>query len=340
MVPSGPRRWILVLAAVAAVGLLIGPMAQAPASRTRDLEDLRAKALSCNASGELPTVTMSPAELDRRLADLHERFEGMPGFVDVYFYPGQDPAFRPMFVESVPDEARDVSTPVPVGFDVLPEAPRQASQPLPDTDDLTCFMIRPGAMLTTGCTVNFVYTNGTDFFIGTAGHCIAEGQKACLQLIGCIGHAIYSTGDQGVGRDFALIEIAEDRENLVDPEMCDVGGPTGSNEGDIFGQAVLRTGHGGTAGAVSQTPPRPAAGVGIAWGSWSFTWAPGPIPGDSGSPIRDAEGEAMGTVTHVGIVPPGLGFGTRWDHGLDLATAQDDVPDDITLVTVAETHPT
>ena len=77
-----------------------------------------------------------------------------------------------------------------------------------------------------------MFTNGAgEYFIGTAGHCGNVGdQVTMLYLPGGlvdIGNVILSTGDAGIGNDFALIKIKPELYGDVSPSLAYWGGPTG-----------------------------------------------------------------------------------------------------------------
>jgi hypothetical protein len=300
-----------------------------------------------------PTQAVPMDDIGAMLDRLHALYAGLDGFVDVYYYPGHPVEFRPMFIGSVPEAARAVETPVPIAFDVIESAPQDMGPgPAPDAGDILCTGIRPGSWISAGgaCTTNFVFTDPQgNLYIGTAGHCISTGQTAVVANVGLIGTAVFSTGDGGVGNDFALIKINADKMSLVNPEMCDWGGPTGVFTGpSITGRRVLHTGHGyGVVGSavVTPMPPRPKEGVGEAWGATSLTWVGYPWPGDSGSAIRLDGGTSVGTVglgagilTHgIGVsvvgAPAGLGFGTRLDKAIQMSGING-----LQLVTVPYAH--
>jgi hypothetical protein len=306
-----------------------------------------------NAAEACPEKTMGDVEQLPRvdwdlLQDLHARFAHLPGLVDVYYYPGDDVEYRPMFVAHVPSGAQDVQTPVPVSFDVIPERPRPApaeSGPglLPDLDDTLCGGIRPGSRLAIGggiCTANFIFRDATDTYIGTAGHCTNVGDSALVSGVGIIGTTVYSTGDGGTGTDFALIRVNANRLPLVSAEMCHWAGPTGSHlSGGILGRRILHTGHG--LGSV-HAPPRPKVGAGVGFGAQTITWAGSAIFGDSGSAARLDGGVSVGTVglaagvvTHITLVPPGLNFGTNMPRIFQLTQ---NAGFNVQLETVAYTH--
>lgn len=284
-----------------------------------------------------------PADVDAMLWTLHDLYAGLPGFVDVYYFPGGPAEYRPLFAFAVPLAAKTVPTPVPVAFDVLAQAPAKLDAgATPSANDLLCSSgptpIRPGARLSTPlgtCTLSFVFKAGTKTYVGTAGHCLNTGDTAEVQGVGVVGTAAFSTGDAGVGNDFAVIEVLASLVPKVSPEMCDWAGPTGAFTGSgITGQATVQTGYGG--GVPGGVPPRPLTGIGTGYGATSFTWIGGSIPGDSGSAIRLHSGQALGTVTHLGVGVVGDNFGTRLDRGVALAAAGG--VSGLTLQTVSYTH--
>jgi|GEM_PF-1599649 len=310
-----------------------------------------AEAPACE-SNSADAVEVPVNDVLARLDELHALYAGLPGFVDVYYYTDGGVEYRPMFVGSVPAAALAVTTPVPVSFDVIPALPdAMGPGPAPDAGDLLCQGIRPGVHISGlgGCTANFIFSDPQgNKYVGTAGHCINQGGYATVSNIGLIGQAVFSTGDGGVGNDFALIKINADKLSLVNPEMCDWGGPTGVFTGpSITGRRVLHTGHGYgvTGGALGVTlPSRPKEGVGSGWGSTSMTWVGYPWPGDSGSAIRLDGGTSIGTVgqgagilTHgLGVSEvaiPGFGYGTRLDKAIQMTGISG-----LQLVTVPNAH--
>lgn len=335
-----PRTLLLAAAAVVAAGLLAlsplgaaltGPLA-GPAETAKDCDE---------AEPSLPAAP--PEEVQDRLEDLHDRFDHLPGFLDVYLMPDRDPEHRAVFVGEVPDAAWEVETPLPVAMRSIPSMPEAAptvpaSQP--STEDILCNnAIRPGAMLDMGCTLAFVYKNttegDTDYYATTAGHCISEGSSATIPGVGTFGEAVFSTGDGGPGDDYAVIKVFEIFEVKVDGKMCSVGGPTGQNEDPILGETIVHTGYGQGVGfpGDNQLPPRPRTGVGTIWGAQTFAWYGAAIPGDSGSAVRLDSGGTLGVVTHLGGTFFGTNVGTTWVHGLETADDDPDVPSDLTLVT-------
>lgn len=178
--------------------------------------------------------------------------------------------------------------------------------PLPSNHDvpasgLAFTGIRPGSwiLFPAGCTTNFVFGGGTT--IGTAGHCAEVGDEVTivaapgiLMNIGTVSLSV----DNGVGDDFALIDIYPEMQQYVNPSMAYFGGPTGSDE-PAFGDAVVHSGH----GLVIGTGGTPRAGVvtytGPGDGGMAFGWDGAATPGDSGSAVRNVLGGAAGNLTHL-----------------------------------------
>ena len=163
--------------------------------------------------------------------------------------------------------------------------------------------IRPGAWMIapSGCTMNFVFGSGTDLYIGTAGHCTEVGDRVVLVALPGVLMEIGTTvisRDNGIGDDFALVEIDDAMLDLVNPSMTHWGGPTGTGQPAV-GDAVVHSGH----GLVIGTGGTPRAGVvtyvGRGEGGDAFGWDGAATPGDSGSAVRDVGGLAAGDLTHL-----------------------------------------
>ena len=175
------------------------------------------------------------------------------------------------------------------------------------TSSLVFLGIRPGQLIilthgnvTSLCTSNFVFKNGPDFFIGTAGHCGAVGDQVTMLYLPAglvdIGNVVKSTGDAGIGNDFALISIHPNLYPDVSPSLAYWGGPTGVYTGS--GPAVVM--HAGW-GVVIGTGGTPRVGIGTSFtpNEWRFIGAI--TPGDSGSGARVSGGEAAGNITHISV---------------------------------------
>ncbi|HEX2296378.1 MAG TPA: hypothetical protein VHN37_13860 [Actinomycetota bacterium] len=225
-----------------------------------------------------------------------------------------------------------------------------------------CLGIRPGALLLTvtsnsigWCSLAHVYGSAGAYDISTAGHCGNNGDTATViagmgnrgDVTGVVlldfGRYAHSTGDGGLGRDHALIDIDPAYQGLVTPTMCFWGGPRGrfDSTGDVatvgFGgnnlldpevtvtpnpalaQTIVHYGHGTGVGAGGT----PRVGEAIAWRSNHFMFTGAINLGDSGSGantlLGDAVGnnmEAAGIITHIWVDPlmrDGIGImgGTR-----------------------------
>lgn len=193
---------------------------------------------------------------------------------------------------------------------VVAAGARGESVPLPDgvrlpASALAFTGIRPGSwiLFPAGCTANFVFGSAADYYIGTAGHCTQVGQAVTIVaapgVLMNIGTTVISV-DNGIGDDFALIDVSPQMEQFVNPSMAYFGGPTGSGN-PAMGSIVEHAGH----GLVIGTGGTPRAGVvtyrgaGDAAGSDAFGWDGAAAPGDSGSPVRLANGLAAGDLTHL-----------------------------------------
>ena len=214
---------------------------------------------------------------------------------------------------------------------VMAAAERGEGVPIPDSADydtssLAFTGIRPGAWMIapSGCTMNFVFGSARDYFIGTAGHCAEVGDEVTLVaapgVLMNIGRTVKSI-DRGVGSDFALIDVRPSMEQYVNPSMSYFGGPTGAGSPQV-GDVVQHSGHGlviGTGGT-----PRAGAVVyrGGGDGGDAFAWVGAASPGDSGSAVRLANGQAAGDLTHLvvgGPYVPGNVAGTTIGRMIQLA---------------------
>ena len=212
--------------------------------------------------------------------------------------------------------------------------------------------IHPGVQTDTDggqCTSNFIYTSGSDVFIGQAAHC--SGTGAATETDGCdsgslpLGTQVNVTGASRPGtmvynswlamqaagendpnacayNDLALVKLDPADAGKVNPSVPGYGGPNGvgtANAGsDVFsyGNSSLRLG-------LTQTSPKQGKVVSVDGDGWSrtvYTVTPG-IPGDSGSAFLNASGQALGTLSTVAIAPTPLSNGVG-DIGKELAYAR------------------
>jgi hypothetical protein len=192
------------------------------------------------------------------------------------------------------------------------------------------FGIRPGAWLllitkdSVGwCSMAHVYGSPGAYQISTAGHCGRAGDVGTV--IGAVGNHTESgvpvpvlidfgkfsrsTGDAGIGKDWALISVDPAYQSLVTPTMAFWGGPIGmyratgevvsanlsrgnvsANPNPTLVQQIVHYGHGAGLGAGGT----PRSGTAITWRSNYFAFFGAITPGDSGSGSNTLTGDAVG----------------------------------------------
>jgi hypothetical protein len=170
--------------------------------------------------------------------------------------------------------------------------------------------IRPGAWMIEpyACTMNFIFAKGQKLGIGTAGHC-TDGLRQSVVLLtlapGGSNPVLIDVGkvvarhDNGVGDDFALVEIYPALYSWVSETTAVIGGPCGA----YFGsgpETVWHYGHGLAIGSGGT----PRAGVALTWQADAFGWDGAAIFGDSGSPVRVTDFKAAGDLTHLVVDEP------------------------------------
>ena len=185
--------------------------------------------------------------------------------------------------------------------------------------DTSCAPIGPGARMTApgGCTLNFVVTDGTELYIGTAGHCVGLGSRVSVAGRADIGTTILD----GARGDWAFIRIDPEDRAFVDPTMRGWGGPS-AVRAPMTGEVVLHYGWGASLGQIDATRAR--AGevlVGIPGSTSSTVIYAGAVDGgDSGSPVMTATGEAGGIAVatiFAGPAPVPVTFASRFDLAMD-----------------------
>lgn len=207
-------------------------------------------------------------------------------------------------------DVRTLAGPVPEWYTpalharVVAAGERGESVPLPPGAEVPASAlaftgIRPGSWMVfpAWCTMNFVFGSPSDYFIGTAGHCAQTGETvtvvAAPGVLMSVGSTVKSV-DQGVGNDFALVDVRPAMERHVSPSIAVVGGPTGSRA-PALRDVVVHVGHGVGVGAGGTA----RAGV-VTWvDAPAYGWDGAAAPGDSGSPVRLATGPAVGNLTHL-----------------------------------------
>jgi hypothetical protein len=195
--------------------------------------------------------------------------------------------------------------------------------------------IHPGVMTFTNgaqCTANFVYTAGSTVYIGQAAHCSSTG--APNETNGCttgslpIGTQVDVDGAnhpgvmaynswltmQQVGEtdpdtcafnDLALVRLDPADAANVNPSIPFWGGPTGMRGGTSTLQTVLSYGNSELRLGIAALSPKQGVSLGKTNGDWTqsvYTVTPG-IPGDSGSAFISGQGNAVGVLSTVAVLP-------------------------------------
>jgi hypothetical protein len=170
-----------------------------------------------------------------------------------------------------------------------------------------------------GCTANFIFTDGTSRYIGTARHCTDKiGQEVTMQVdttrVAVVGTvAKMTSGQPEPGNDWALIRIdpAVAAKWGVNPAVPVIGGPQGIYTG-CSPERVQYYGHGY---GYAMGPGKVEGGFASTWYNDGFGWTGTGLPGDSGSPVLTAGGLAAGDLTHLivgdGAYPGSDHAGTR-----------------------------
>ena len=203
--------------------------------------------------------------------------------------------------------------------------------------------IHPGVQTVTGgagqCTANFVFSNGSDVFIGQAAHCAATG--AATDTNGCEaatmphgtrvdvdgasrpGTMVYSSWvtmqqrgetdpDTCAFNDLALVRLDPADHGRVNPSIPVWGGPVGIGPSNpATGETVYSYGNSSLRLGLTLLSPKRGINVMNGGGGWThtvYTVTPG-IPGDSGSAFLDGSGRALGVLSTVAVAPLPLSNG-------------------------------
>lgn len=171
------------------------------------------------------------------------------------------------------------------------------------------FYYGPGILQPVGCTTNFIYGSAGSYKIGTAGHCTEKvGEEAIIvtapTVIVSVGKTSKTTGDGGVGKDWALIAIYPQFQQYVDANVAVIQGPQGVSTVKptlTSPIAIKHFGHGLVVGAGGT----PRAGISTKADTSAFYFSSPSMPGDSGSAVLTAGsasaplGQAFGLLTHL-----------------------------------------
>lgn len=173
-----------------------------------------------------------------------------------------------------------------------------------------------------GCTLGFLFT-GSDrtSYMSTAGHCllgVTEAKKtwrpgagpAVTTSAGQIGRLVFAeylpAGEEDADYyDFALIRL--DRGVRATAALPSFGAPTGFNDSLADEPTVLHT-YGQGTGVSAASPERDLLTTTLK--RPDHVYAHGALaPGDSGAPVLDDDGKAVGTVLGAGGMPIRAGIG-------------------------------
>jgi hypothetical protein len=195
--------------------------------------------------------------------------------------------------------------------------------------------IHPGVQTFTAgaqCTSNFVFSDGTNTYIGQAAHCSGTGGNTATD--GCtsgtlpVGTQVDVTGASKPGtmvynswatmqangesnadtcayNDLALIKLDPSDVANVNPSVPGYGGPTGVGTVGSLGGKVYSYGNSELRGGVTKLSPKEGVLIQNQGNGWShnvFTVSPG-IPGDSGSGFMNDSGQAIGILSTLQLAP-------------------------------------
>ena len=209
-----------------------------------------------------------------------------------------------------------------IGMLVLGPLPAQAaglctapSKKAPPVGSTPCEGVRPGATYVSGaetCTMGFVFA-GSDRrrYVATAGHCAfapdpATDPGATKTWKAGTGPVVKNADGKQLGRfayatmkgtwgDFALIRL--DNGVAASPQMCHFGGPTSLTTA-VHGDAVQVHHYGNGTGPDGVPARTGVAALGLYRADYAFFHGVA-APGDSGSPVIDENGAAVGILTDL-----------------------------------------
>jgi hypothetical protein len=225
--------------------------------------------------------------------------------------------------------------------------------------------VHPGVQTRTDgaqCTANFVFTDGSDTYLGQAAHCSGTGSSTDVD--GCradslpLGTPVEIAGASRPGtlaynswlamqaadetdpdacahNDFALVRLDPADVAAVSAAVPVFGGPTGvDTDGARPGEVVRSYGNSELRGGVTLLSPKVGTVVASRGGGWSHdvvTATPG-IPGDSGSAYLSPDGSALGVLSTLQFAPLPATNGVS-DLAKMLDYARDHGMDGVRLVT-------
>lgn len=163
--------------------------------------------------------------------------------------------------------------------------------------------LQPGTEVNTpvgGCTLNFVWKDAVNTYIGTAGHCVSgTGGRVSTPGHGSWGTIVL---DIDGATDFALIRVDAAKVGAVRADVQHWGGPTGvASPADAPAGSVLAL-YGYGMGFSTTEPTRAKQGVLLSHTSSRYTADTWAVFGDSGGPVLDKDsGKALGIVSSFNL---------------------------------------
>ena len=183
---------------------------------------------------------------------------------------------------------------------------------------------------TDGC-LNDSVPLGTKVTFNTGGSLLSNGtQVGTGTLVYSSWRTMRDIGESNANtcayNDFALVKVSNADKGKVNPSIPFWGGPTGiDTNGTAAGDRVFSYGNSSLRFGLSPLSPKTGISLGdnAGDGGWShplYTVTPG-IPGDSGSAFVSENGEAIGTLSTLGLAPVPLSNNIG-DLAKELAYAQ------------------
>lgn len=147
-----------------------------------------------------------------------------------------------------------------------------------------------------GCTANFLFKGPLNrtLYLATAGHCV-NGTDS-VQLTSSFDYAadvVFAENNDTV--DFGLLELNASDRDQVHPKVLGWGGPTGISQNPSLGDKLLVYGSTFARGGQDETS-RLEGYATTSCNSRHYGQVPGVVGGDSGSPVIQASGEAVGVL--------------------------------------------
>ena len=183
---------------------------------------------------------------------------------------------------------------------------------------------------TNGCTTKSLPLGTKVTFVDNGNPVSSGTQVGSGQLIYSSWLTMQNNGEKDANtcayNDLALVKVDAADASKVNPSVPDFGGPTAASVATLnAGDKVYSYGNSSLRGGVTQLSPKYGVSLGddAADGGWShpvYTVTPG-IPGDSGSGLMDAKGNAIGVLSTVAIAPL-AGSNNFGDLGHELSYAQ------------------